>query len=148
MSALPVTFDVIEFFRGKKEHVRLLRKNEVIPTELEAAFDILGQLDPDWVWVLDDSGTIKGVLVASPCHGAAMVWRVSLAKDVSNIGLRRLLRRFVRDCKKRGLLGLITFMSLSGGSQSSLAAIIERAGGRKIQDGMTMMILPQPRRHF
>jgi hypothetical protein len=131
-------FDIVAFFGRSHEKARLLRSGEVIPSELEAGFDILGQLDPDWVWVLDSSGEIKGVLVASPAHGVAMIWRIIIAPGASSMALGKLLRSFLKDCRARGIRGYLTMVSPSGESQSRLARIIEHSGGRKIQDGMTM----------
>jgi hypothetical protein len=148
MSALPVTFDVMEFFRSKREHARLLRPGEVIPSELEAAFDLLGQLDPDWVWVLDCAGTIKGVLVASPAHGVAMIWRISIAKDASNMALVRILRRFLKDCRKRGIRGLLTAVSPNRDSEKRLASIMVHAGCRQLEGDLVMVVGKLPRENI
>jgi len=90
-------------------------------------------------------GNINGVLVASPCHGAAMIWRVVVAPGSSQMALGRLLRAFLRDCRKRGVRGYVTFLSLSGEAQQRLATILEHAGGKVIQSGMTMYGSRMPR---
>jgi hypothetical protein len=135
----------VAFFGKKHERARLMRSGEVIPPSLEAGFDILNQLDPDWVWVLDVDGTIKGILVASPCHGAAMIWRIVVAPGSSQAALLRLLRAFLRDCRKRGLRGYLTFISLSREPEKRLAAILEHSGGRIFAKDMIMIASPIPR---
>jgi hypothetical protein len=147
VSVQTIPFDIVAFF-GKKERARLMRPKEVIPPELEAAFDILGQLDPDWVWVLDIDGKIRGVLVASPAHGVAMIWRIVVSPGASSMALGKLLRAFLRDCRARGVRGYLTVVSLAGESQARLAQIIEHAGGKKIEDGMTLYASPLPKENL
>ena len=47
MSTQAMPFDIVGFFGKSHEKSRLLRAKEVIPSNLEAAFDLLGQIDPD-----------------------------------------------------------------------------------------------------
>lgn len=145
MSHGVMDFDILGFFGQRGEHARLMRRSDVIPAELEAGFDVLGQLDPDWVWVLEEGTRITGVLVASPAHGTAMLWRISISKQASRVSLVRLLRAFLRDSRSRGIRGYLTVVSLDNKSQSQLARIIERSGGKVIQSGMTMLASSMPR---
>jgi hypothetical protein len=119
---------------------------DVIPAELESGFDLLGQLDPDWVWVLAQDEKIKGVLIASPAHGVAMIWRITVAKDASQMALFKLLRAFLRDARSRGLRGYLTIVSPSSESQKRLTGIFEKAGGQVVESGMTMLASPVPGR--
>jgi hypothetical protein len=141
-------FDVVAFFGRKQERVRLLRKSEVIPKELEAGFDILGQIDPDWCWILEQDGAIKGVLIASPAHGAAMIWRLSVAQGCSQMSVGKLLRAFLRDCRKRSIRGFLTVLSSDREQEQRLATIIEHAGGKKIMGGLELYASPIPRENI
>jgi L-amino acid N-acyltransferase YncA len=145
LSLHAIPFDIMAFFGKSHEKARLLRAKEVIPVELEAAFDILGQIDHEWVWVLERDGKIAGILVASPCHGAAMIWRVVVSPGSSQMALGRLLRAFLRDCRKRGVKGYLTFVSLSREPEKRLASILEHAGGKIFQRDMVMIASPLPR---
>lgn len=145
MSTQTIEFDVVAFFSQKHEEARLMKAGEVIPSSLEAAFDILGMLDPEWVWVLAVDGLIKGVLIASPCHGAAALWRLSVEKGQSNMAVGRLLRAFLRDCRKRGVKGYLTFLTQGRPAEDRLASILEHSGGKKIKGGMVLYASPMPR---
>ena len=145
MTTQAMPFDIMAFFGKKHEKARLLRAGEVIPSHLEAAFDLLGQIDHDWIWVLDVDGTIKGILVASPCHGAAMIWRIVVSPGSSQMALGRLLRAFLRDCRKRGIKGYLTFVSLSREPERRLASILEHSGGKIFQKDMALIVSPMPR---
>lgn len=125
------------------ERARLMRTGEEIPGPLEAGFDVLNQIDSKWVWVLTSGEEITGVLVASPCHGTAMIWRISISKSASSTALVRLLRVFLKDCRNRGIRGYLTILGQGTEAQSRLGRIIERAGGKIIESGMIMWALPQ-----
>jgi hypothetical protein len=133
-------FDVVAFFGRKQERVRLLRRGEVIPSSLDTGFEALGQLDTDWIWCLDVDGAIKGVLLASPCHGAAIIWRIAIEPGQSSMALGRLLRAFMRDCAKRNVRGYLTIVSPAREEEKRLAAIITKAGGTIVKEGMTIML--------
>lgn len=122
-------FDVMAFLTPK-DHTRLLREGETIPPSLEAGFDLLGKLDHNWIWVVEAGGEIKGVLVASPCHGCAFVWRVVIADGMANIAVIRLLRRFARDIRDRGMKGYITLLGSSSAVETRLRSIVEKLGAK------------------
>lgn len=145
MSTQAMPFDIVGFFGKLHEKSRLLRAKEVIPSNLEAAFDLLGQIDPDWVWVLERDGNIAGILVASPCHGAVLIWRIVVSPGSSQMALGRLLRAFLRDCRKRGVKGYLSFVSLSREPEKRLAAMMEHAGGKVFARDMVMIATPPPR---
>lgn len=113
-----------------RDRVRMLGPGETIPTSLEAGFELLGNLDRDWVWVLESGGEIKGVLLAAPCHGAAFIWRVAVEQGVEGWSIGKLLRRFLEDIKDRGLKGYLTIVDPSRDAQAQLKSIVERAGGK------------------
>ena len=126
-------FDVMQFLAPKDE-ARLLGPDEEIPAELEAGFDQLGKLDRNWVWVVQSDWKIKGVLLASPCHGSAFVWRICLDPSLSNVAVIRLLRRFLSDIRARGCVGYTTIIEPSKPTQERLLAIVEKVGGKKYGD--------------
>jgi hypothetical protein len=134
MSTSPVSgnFDIMAVLA--MDRARLMREGEIIPASLDAGFDLLGSLDHDWIWVLDSGGEIKGVMVASPCHGTVFVWRIAIDPSVSNTGVIRLLRRFVGDIRKRGSVGYTTLVDASKPIQKRLMGIVEKAGGTKFGD--------------
>ena len=124
-----------------KDCVRNLDFGETIPSHMDAGFDLLGKLDREWIWVLESAGEIKGVLVASNFHGLAFLWRLKVLPGVDNFGALKLLKRFRRDCKKRGVKGYITLADLSTDTGRRLKAIVERCGGK---DYGTISILSSP----
>ena len=107
--------------------VRLLKESESLPAFFEAGFDQLGQLDPQWVWVAERRGQIVGCIVSSPCHGVALIWRL-VALPESNC-LLPMCRRFMADCRKRGLKGYMTWTNSENETQNHLQRIIKRIGG-------------------
>lgn len=113
-----------------KDRARLMQPGDVIPKSLEAGFDILGQLDYDWIWLLESGHEIKGILVASPCHGCALVWRLVVSPDAGTVAVVRLLRRFARDIRERGLKGYLTLLSPQKDTETRLKAIVEKLGGK------------------
>lgn len=147
MTTQAIPFDIVAFFGKKRERARQLRSKEVIPSELDAAFDLVGQVDHEWVWVLEVDGELKGVLVASPAHGVAMIWRIVIKPGCSTMALGRLLRRFLKDCRKRGIVGYMTVLQMEG-TQEALARIMEKVGAIKVQEGMTMYAGKLPRENI
>lgn len=131
--ACPKPFNVLEFLR-LKDHARLLRKGEKIPVGLEAGFDILGQIDHNWIWVMESHGEIKGVLVASPCHGCAFVWRLVIAPDMDNVAVIRLLRQFAKDIREMGLKGYLTLLGSASATETRIKAIVEKLGAKAYGD--------------
>jgi hypothetical protein len=146
MSTSPILDGGIDImaFLTPKEHARLLRQGETIPASLEAGFELLGQLDRDWIWILESQREIKGILLACPCHGAAFIWRIAIEHDVDNVGVVRLLRRFLSDLKKRGVKGYLTIVDAQVATQKRLARVIEKAGGTEVGQ-YTLMVGPTPK---
>jgi hypothetical protein len=108
---------------------RNLRPGETIPKSLEAGFDLLGRLDPEWVWVIDYAGEIKGVLVAAYCHGAALLWRLSVLPDAGNAGAFKLLWAFRSAMRKRRIQWYMTLVDESTEMGQRLKQVVERTGG-------------------
>lgn len=102
---------------------------EIIPPELEAGFEQLGNLDREWVWVLGGPGCIRGVLLACPCHGAAFIWRVALLPDAGRAEIFSLLRGFLKEMRERKVQGIITILDPKVETQAKFKSILERIKG-------------------
>jgi hypothetical protein len=87
-------------------------------------------LDPEWVWLAHgQDGKIVGVLIAAPCHGLVFIWRVKMLPGAPHWALGRLFRQFIRDLRKRGCMGYLTFLDLTNRpAERALARIAFRAG--------------------
>lgn len=114
-----------DIISGKRPVIRNLRPGETLPARFEVGFDQLNQLDPEWVWVME-RGTIEGCLVASPCHGTAIVWRLFCE---NRWWLLALLRRFAKDIRKRGCKGYMMLLDTSKPTQAKLARLVKHQGG-------------------
>lgn len=125
--------------------VRFLRKEDRIPAELRIGFDLLGQLDPEWIWVVEEAGSIRGVLVAAPCHGVAMVYRLALVPGTPVGSLTALLRMFLKDLRARGYVGYLTFVDPASKIQAKLKRLIERAGGQQVGNPHVVLAAPLPK---
>ncbi len=87
------------------------------------------KLDSDWVWLAEDGDRVVGVLIAASCHGLVFIWRVKMVADAPHWALGRLFRRFIRDLRRRGCLGYITFLDVvNRPAEQALARIAFRAG--------------------
>jgi hypothetical protein len=87
-------------------------------------------IDPDWLWLARDSvGEVVGMLVAAPCHGLVLVWRVKMLPEAPPMAFARLLRRFVQDIWRRGCLGYFTMLDVQRPEEAALMRIAFRAGG-------------------
>ena len=125
--------------------VRLARPGDTFPPEWGLGFDSLRSLDPDWLWVAERSGVPLGAVLASPCHGTAVIWRVVAPGPDSALVTRRLLHAFLRDICRRNLLGYIAMLNLDVPTQRKLARIIQRAGGSSSPtSNLTIMAGPIP----
>lgn len=118
-------------FLTPHDHVRNLRPGEVIPEGLDAGFDLLGALDHRWIWVFESGAEIKGVLVASDCHGCAFIWRLAISPGMPEFSVVKLLRRFLKDIRMRGMKGYLTIADRSSETQDRLANVIIHAGGKQ-----------------
>ena len=130
---------VVQTLLGNRPNVRTLASTDVLPASFELGFDQLGQLDPQWVWVAERHGQIEGCIVASPCHGVALVWRVTALRGGV---LLPLLRQFMRDCRTRGMMGYMTLVDSAVPSQAKLRRIVERNGGGTRGPALTLMASP------
>ena len=132
MSTETVKFDVMSVLIPQ-DRARLMTPKDVIPVSLDAGFDLLGNLDREWIWILESDDKIKGVLVASPCHGTAFMWRLSVDPSVSKVGVLRLLRRFFGDLRRRGVKGYMTIIDPSTVTQGHLVKMLEKVGAVEIK---------------
>ena len=125
--------------------VRNYRAGDVIPPELKAGFELIGKLDADWVWVVEEEGQFSGVLIAAPCHGTAVVYRLAVLPGTRVGLLFKLLRAFLADTRERGCVGYITFVDPNIPAQAKLKRIIERTGGLAGAANLVMMGSPMPK---
>jgi len=129
----------VEVIRGQRAVVRLLRSGDVLPKTFDIGFDQLGTLDASWVWVSERQGTITGVLVASPCHGVALIWRLAVEPSEPISTLTRLLRVFLKAIRERKCKGYITWVDPKVEIQAKLKGIIQHVGGGVAVNGMEML---------
>ena len=121
--------DVMQFLMPR-DQVRKLRAGETIPSCMDTGFEKYGKLDRDWCWVYETGGEIKGVLLASPCHGLAFVWRFKVLPECGQVAALALLKRFRRDCRKMDVHGYLTLLDLSTATGKQLRRVVERCGGK------------------
>lgn len=137
---------VLDVLQGKTPaKVRLIYTGERLPASFELGFDHLHQIDPNWCWIVERNGHIEGCLLASPCHGTAMIWRLCTTPGAPLSSLTKLLRAFLADCRRRGLRGYITLVDEAIDGQAKLKKIMERAGAKQAATGWTLMASPIPR---
>lgn len=113
-----------------RDRVRKLREGETIPETLDSGFEKYGKLDRDWCWVYVSSGEIKGVLLASPCHGTAFVWRFKVLPECGQVAALKLLKAFKHDLHARGVHGFLTLVDLNTDNGKRLQRVVERCGGK------------------
>lgn len=123
--------------------VRNLYPWESIPAYMDAGFERLDKLDRNWAWGIFEGGEMMGLLLASPCHGAAALWRIKVLPGVRN-GAYRLLKKFVIDCRQRGIRGFITIADLETETGMKLKSIVERCGGKAFGN-VTLLSAPLPK---
>jgi hypothetical protein len=145
MSAYPNFDHGIMSYLLPQDQARLIGPTEQIPAALEVGFEQLGHLDREWVWVVENGGVIHGVLLACPCHGCAVIWRISLDPSLNNIAIIRLLRRFLRDVRERGMVGLLTLIDPFKPSQARFQGMLEKVGGKPFGTTYTLMAAPIPK---
>jgi hypothetical protein len=87
------------------------------------------KLDPQWIWTSEHNGQIMGLLIAMEGHGLVFIWRVKMLPQAPHWALGKLFRRFIRDIRKRGCVGYITFLNLTNKPlEVAIARIASRAG--------------------
>lgn len=127
--------------------VRMLRPGETVPKTLDIGFDLLGSLDREWVWVWESEAQIKGVLLAAPCHGVAFIWRLAVEPN-QGIAVVKLLRRFLKDIRSRGMKGYITICDQARTNEERLIRVIKKAGGSQFGGGCCVMASGLPRENI
>jgi hypothetical protein len=108
-----------------------LRRDALPPALLDGENWGLLTIDPRWVWLAkDEEGDVVGFLMACDCHGLAIVWRVKMLPGAPPWTLGRLLRSFIRDLRRRGILGYATFLDMTRAEEQALMRIMYRAGAK------------------
>jgi len=87
-------------------------------------------LDPEWIWLAhNEAEEVVGILIAMEGHGLVFIWRIKMLDSAPYWALGQLLRQFIRDLRKRGCLGYITFLDVCNKSaEMALARIASRSG--------------------
>jgi len=88
-------------------------------------------IDPNWMWVsYDQEERVVGFLLACNCHGLVLLWRLKMLPSAPPTALLRLLRRFIRDIRRRGALGYMVMLDATRPEELELAKIAFRAGAK------------------
>ena len=89
-------------------------------------------LDPEWVWLArNDDAEIVGLLIAAPCHGLVIIWRLKMLPTAPYFSLGRLFRDFIREIRRRGCLGYVGLLDVvERPAEAILARIAFRAGAQ------------------
>jgi hypothetical protein len=146
MTTQPIIHDNVLQWLTPATRVRHLYPGEQIPSTLNIGFDILGQLDPEWIWVTEFAGELTGILMASPCHGMAIIWRLQIIPGLPSTNLLRMLRVFKSTLHKRGFKGYMVIVDETREEESSLARIVTKLGGQAVKNGLTLLAAPMPLR--
>jgi len=128
--------------------IRNYRTGDRFPPDLRVGFDLLGHLDGNWIWVIEEAGRIRGTLVAAPCHGVAIIYKLALMKGTRFALLAALLRRFLADMRARGVPGFFTMLDPANPVQAKLKRVIERAGGQQVGPLHAVMAAKLPRENI
>ena len=84
------------------------------------------KLDPEWVWVLEQDEGICGFILASPCHGIAIIMVVKMKQGFGRF-LPRLMRGFMKGCQDRGIKGYMSYVNANNDAQLQLLRIAKKA---------------------
>lgn len=120
----------------RRPAVRLSRPGDVLPAGSQV--DMLETLDHNWCWVYERKGEIQGLLLACPCHGAALLLRLWVDSQAGPHAANQLLHRVRRDTEARGMKGFITLLDLEKPAERRLQALAERWGGKTVKQVMLL----------
>ena len=117
--------------------VRLLRLDDEVPyASLQRGGIPLGWehigLDPEWTWVAEHQGSIVGILVCGYIFPMLLLSRIAMAPSAPPATPLLLLRRAMRDARRRGLVGYLTFLSDSAAAEGQLMRIVQRTHGEML----------------
>ncbi len=110
MSSLNVIAEWLDDLpEGDGKTIAKVLDSDPMPTDLKTGMEGF-IIDSAWIWIAKTGGKVNGFLAASPMHGAVLVWRLVVREDSPLDTLPILLRQFVRDCKKRGYIGVFSYL--------------------------------------
>lgn len=95
-------------------------------------------LDPEWIWLVEHGDQVVGILIAGPCHGLVFIWRVKVLAGAPHWTLGKLFRRFIRDIRKRGCMGYVSFLDIGNRPQEQAIARIAHRAGAHFMPGLTL----------
>lgn len=96
-------------------------------------------LDSNWIWVSKEGDKTTGFLAASPCHGTVLVWRLVVRPDAPLDTLPILLRTFVKDCIKRGYIGIFSYLDPKRDAELFFIKAIKKMGGTLFRDPQVLV---------
>lgn len=110
--------------------VRNLRPGEGIPTGIPGTgFEAL-ELDPEWVWVLENRGRRVAILFTANAHGLLILLRIGATQNAPKTWPMILFPQVFATAKARGCKGYYTFLDDRQGAEVKLMRIVLRNGGR------------------
>jgi len=87
-------------------------------------------LDPEWTWISENGSGITGLLICGYCFPFLLILRIAATPTASPATPLLLLRQAMRDARRRGLVGYLTFLSDSAAAEGALMRIVQRADGQ------------------
>jgi len=117
--------------------IRNLTPEDQIPfSEFQRGDDLVGwekfSLDPEWTWIACDGESICGLLICGYAYPFLLLLRIAATPTAPPLTTLLLLRQAMREARRRGLAGYLTFLSDSAAAEGQLMRIVSRAGGKVI----------------
>lgn len=117
--------------------VRNLAPDDQIPfSQLQRGGPPIGweqlPLDPEWTWVSENSHGINGLLIAGYCFPFLLLLRIAVTSTAPPSTPLVLLRQALREARRRGLVGYLTFLEDSAAAEGKLMRIVQRADGEML----------------
>ena len=113
--------------------IRNLRSSEKLPEWSDLIF---GRLDPEWVWVLEESGEIRVVLVAAPVHDLVLLCRVQSHYPKERMWWKKIMQKVASDCLNRGFSTYLCTTVPEDRASRGLNAFFRRHGAREGKEGI------------
>lgn len=114
----------------KAPFARLLRLGERIPEPLLTAYEHLGRLDPNWIWVVERDGHMETILVAAPVHGVVCLWRMCSLPGSGTSNILLIVRRLFEDCVIRGYQGYMLNFDADISNEAQIMRIFLKLNGK------------------
>ena len=112
-------------------NIRLRHRGEILPDGLKTEFELLGQVDHNWHWLIEHNGEVIAQILASNCHGMLLILRMTripVTTFIPPTWAMLALRRVLRDAKERGCLGFMVMLEDRHPVEAKLMRIAQKAG--------------------